>query len=233
MNKLAKIAPLAALLSILFSSQASAVTINFIDLTEKAGGLGESSWSTLSATDHPDLNVFGLKITGHATNDLPNVTGTPDTEQFAYLDWGNAGLGVCKDAIGAPSGANPGSGANSCQPRSDDNVTVGEYLEFSFTQDVVVENIWFNNNHDGGFDALDKVTIGLFEYSVMTGYADGVNGIGPFPLSAGDILKVAYNNEEFYVSGMAVSAVPVPAAIWLFGTAFIGLVGFNKRRKTA
>lgn len=63
MNKLAKIAPLAALLSILFSSQASAVTINFIDLTEKAGGLGESSWSTLSATDHPDLNVFGLKIT--------------------------------------------------------------------------------------------------------------------------------------------------------------------------
>jgi hypothetical protein len=28
----------------------------------------------------------------------------------------------------------------------------------------------------------------------------------------------------------AVSAVPVPAAIWLFGTALIGLVGFGKRK---
>ena len=29
-----------------------------------------------------------------------------------------------------------------------------------------------------------------------------------------------------------VSAVPIPAAVWLFGTALIGLVGFGKRRKT-
>jgi len=28
----------------------------------------------------------------------------------------------------------------------------------------------------------------------------------------------------------SVSPVPVPAAIWLFGTALIGLVGFNKRK---
>jgi hypothetical protein len=28
------------------------------------------------------------------------------------------------------------------------------------------------------------------------------------------------------------AAVPVPAALWLFGTALIGLVGFSKRRKT-
>ena len=32
---------------------------------------------------------------------------------------------------------------------------------------------------------------------------------------------------------LSVSAVPVPAAAWLFGTALIGLVGFGKRRKTA
>ena len=29
------------------------------------------------------------------------------------------------------------------------------------------------------------------------------------------------------------SVVPVPAAVWLFGTALVGLVGFNKRRKSA
>ena len=32
---------------------------------------------------------------------------------------------------------------------------------------------------------------------------------------------------------VSASAVPVPAAIWLFGTALIGLVGFGKRRKAA
>jgi len=34
-------------------------------------------------------------------------------------------------------------------------------------------------------------------------------------------------------TGATVPPVPVPAAIWLFGTAMIGLVGFGKRRKTA
>jgi len=33
----------------------------------------------------------------------------------------------------------------------------------------------------------------------------------------------------YYLASM--SPVPVPAAIWLFGTALIGLVGFGKRRK--
>lgn len=33
--------------------------------------------------------------------------------------------------------------------------------------------------------------------------------------------------------GGGVSAIPVPAAVWLFGTALIGLVGFSKRREAA
>ncbi len=33
-----------------------------------------------------------------------------------------------------------------------------------------------------------------------------------------------------YAKWTRVSAVPIPAAIWLFGTALIGLVGFGKRR---
>jgi hypothetical protein len=35
------------------------------------------------------------------------------------------------------------------------------------------------------------------------------------------------------VNSRVVPAVPVPAAVWLFGTALIGLVGFGKRRKVA
>jgi hypothetical protein len=40
-------------------------------------------------------------------------------------------------------------------------------------------------------------------------------------------------NTTFAVWSPSVSAVPVPAAVWLFGTALIGLVGFSKRRKAA
>ncbi len=29
------------------------------------------------------------------------------------------------------------------------------------------------------------------------------------------------------------SAVPIPAAVWLFGTALVGLVGFSRRKQSA
>jgi hypothetical protein len=32
---------------------------------------------------------------------------------------------------------------------------------------------------------------------------------------------------------MQVSTVPVPAAVWLFGTALVGLIGFSNRRRAA
>jgi hypothetical protein len=40
----------------------------------------------------------------------------------------------------------------------------------------------------------------------------------------------AVDNFQF---GQSLSQVPIPASIWLFGTALIGLVGFGKRRKAA
>ena len=35
------------------------------------------------------------------------------------------------------------------------------------------------------------------------------------------------------LNGTPPGAVPIPAAVWLFGTALIGLIGFGKRRKAA
>jgi len=36
-----------------------------------------------------------------------------------------------------------------------------------------------------------------------------------------------------YLDNISVSAVPVPAAIWLFGTGLLGLTGFSRKRKAA
>lgn len=210
---------------VLSASMAQSAVVDFIDLTQSpTSGLGESAWGTL----HLDINGIGLDITGHATNDTPNGNNQVDNEQFAYLDWGRAGLGVCKDAVGA-NVAHKGSGTNRCSPASDDNVTVGEYLSFVFDADVVIQNFWFNNNHDGGFGNGDKVTIDGQQFNVTRGYAGGANGIGSFTVAANTALNVAYNNEEFYVSGMQVSAVPEPASIALIGVGLLGL-GFARKR---
>jgi hypothetical protein len=38
---------------------------------------------------------------------------------------------------------------------------------------------------------------------------------------------------QFYTGNTQLSAVPIPAAVWLFGTALIGFVGMSRRRKVA
>jgi len=39
------------------------------------------------------------------------------------------------------------------------------------------------------------------------------------------------SNDIFRVAGLDVTAVPIPAAVWLFGTGIVGLLGFARRRK--
>jgi len=41
-----------------------------------------------------------------------------------------------------------------------------------------------------------------------------------------------YSSVSFDNVRLTVSPVPVPAAVWLFGSALLGLVGFSKLRKT-
>lgn len=202
---------------------AQAGIINFISLTESPGGYGEGAWDALV------LNVGGatMTVTGHATDDT-------DGKQYAYLDWGNAGLGTCKDVVDDSMVNTMVSGrtANNCDPSSDDNITFFEYLRFVFDRDVVINNFWFNNNHDGGFDAGDMVKIGGTDYAVMTGYAGGANGIGSFVLAAGDYIDVGFSNEQFYISGIEVtSRVSEPGSILMLVMGLMAMFGIRRRKQ--
>jgi hypothetical protein len=68
----------------------------------------------------------------------------------------------------------------------------------------------------------------------LSGFDPTVDGQYDFFLTAldGTGAELARTDMSIIV-GAGASVVPVPAAVWLFGTALIGLVGFGKRRKTA
>lgn len=206
----------------LIVNAAHAGIINFISLTEAAGAYGEGAWSSLN------LASGGAKvsISGHASDDN-------DPTQYAYLDWGTAGLGSCKDVVNAAkvNTVNSGSSANNCSPSSDDNVTKKEFLRFIFDANVVITNIWFNNNHDGGFSSGDKVRVDGKVMSVATGYAGDTNGIGSFAVAAGHAFDVDYVNEQFYISAIEFAAVPESSALMLLSIGLLMVFGLRRRRR--
>jgi hypothetical protein len=52
-------------------------------------------------------------------------------------------------------------------------------------------------------------------------------------LGASDIMLTNSTGQDFSMGfDTTIPPVPIPAAVWLFGTALIGLVGIGKRRKT-
>lgn len=215
MKNFTKITSALALCTIISSANA-ALEIDFIDLTQNAGtGLGESAWNTLTVSDS-------------------GITADITASGFAYLDWGNAGLGDCGAlGSGATTGANHGSSANLCNPSSDDNVTVAESVTFEFNTDVDVK-FWFNNNHDGGFTAGDLININGTNFAAETGYLNDANGYGSFHVGAGEAFTISYENEEFYVSGFAATAsqVPEPGVLSLLVISLLGL-GIVRRRRTS
>jgi len=192
------------ILSIGSSSIASGATFDFLAY----GNALERGYSSFVKTED------GITVTATGKD------GANDA--FAYLDMGNAGLGVCKKL----------TAGNQCTPTSDDNVTSGEILSLSFDQSIRIDSITFKDaNHqtvllDGG--SLDFSVNGGVAGPMSLSLADW----GLFNGSTGSLFSFAHKDTQFYISSTTVSAVPLPPAVLLFG-ASLGALGFlgHRRRK--
>lgn len=107
-------------------------------------------------------------------------------------------------------------------------------------------NLYHDTNDSGLFDAGDTY---LADVLSATPYSDSLqtlpaNEQGPAPIaatinSAGFLAGPFNGNTIFFDIGSgnslhvtSVSAVPVPAAVWLFGSGLLGLIGIARRKAT-
>ena len=194
----------------------NAATFDFVAEADKpydAGVAGEQGFATYK------LEAGGIKL--EATGKFGSQAA------FAYLDKGNAGLGVCKILSGS---------TNQCNPSNDDNVTLDETLILTFDQIVSLDEVTFR---DGGHhqtfakDALFELTIdGIFQgASPLTATFLGPLVGKVFEFANFNPMANTDNDYQFYISTVNVSAVPIPAAIWLFGSAMLGFVGIRRNNK--
>lgn len=217
------VSTLVLLSGLTFAQGASSATFDFAYIAEYVPPYEYGS-SSISFSDG------GINLTASASN----TAGT--TAYNAYLDEYSGGLagglGVCKTL----------TTGNQCAPNSDDNVSGSERLILTFDQTVTITDTWFRNgDHGTSF------------YSDPNSTSDNILGIwidniyqGAFPLASlftldltgttfwfDNISGSSAADKVFYISQMNVSAVPVPAAVWLFGSGIAGLIGFGKRKKAS
>jgi hypothetical protein len=189
-----------------------------------AGARGASGWrhntdyglfQSTVATD-VNLNIQGLTQSG--TNFGYTIFKGVDTSTVAYAHHG-AWNGLNNTQPGAPTATAPNPAYNPALPISASNpLTIPGSVPGGNTNLSVADIVAYSiggetpsnlNNITFHADAGQVYTI------VLGGYRNGAWG----------------NTADGYV--LNVSAVPVPGAVWLFGSAMAGLIGFGRRNVKA
>ncbi|BCG63165.1 MAG: hypothetical protein methR_P0859 [Methyloprofundus sp.] len=209
------------------SSIANAISFNFEAIADNEPG-GNTYGVATGEYGSPSMTFSqgGINVTATGYN-----TNTPSTEYNAYLDSGDAGLGVCKTL----------TRDSQCNPGSDDNVTFGESLKLVFDQKVEITTTTFvNGSHGTSFNGLFDLSIDgtSTTETLVHSFAGPLIGTTFIFSNINTASKLISNDlREFYINTLDVklasapSSVPIPAAAWLFGTGFMGLLSMAKRRK--
>ena len=71
----------------------------------------------------------------------------------------------------------------------------------------------------------------IYNFSSLNSASFLAIGTSPRSGDLGPFLSISTGVSQFYINEIGFSAVPVPAATWLFGSGLIGLIGIARRKK--
>lgn len=158
------------------------------------------------------LTRDGITVTARGYNGAMQV--------FAYMDAGDAGLGVCKVL----------TASKQCNPSSDDNVTSGERLNLTFSTAVTISTLSFRDeNHGLRFDSTDRIDLKVDGVQLSDIQLPVSGGVYARTLT-GTSFDFIFDNEQFYISSVTAQAVPEPATAMLLGAGMLGLAAARRRR---
>lgn len=208
-------------------------------------GATAANAATLDFTAEANGNERGLMDGTVITMDGVDVTFSSNF--FAYLDSGNAGLGVCQSVTDFSNG---GSVNRCASGAGDDNITAGEVVTIGFNFAMTLSDLLFveeghqpfgstagSNDQtllfgvNGG--ALSRYTFGELAMATFEDVTNASFAFDDGSFTVGDDRGLARNAEQFYVGAATVAPVPVPAALGLMVAALGGLAGLRRSRKTA
>ncbi|MBT3045662.1 MAG: hypothetical protein AB2637_12380 [Candidatus Thiodiazotropha sp.] len=154
-----------------------------------------------------------LNIGGSLYNATIHTSGSFNTI------WDNNGNGVFGDSDGSIINHSP---------------TFWQSSNASLAAQAVIDALGTSDTYDGLHDRI-AVPYDTTASNTLV-YIDRFNGLtndelwGPTGLLPSDDYTILFpSNPIAYVSFENASPVPIPAAVWLFGTGVIGLLGFNFR----
>jgi len=149
-----------------------------------------------------------------------------------YLDYGNAGIGVCKNSLVS---AYPDSGTNnkcrtpdgSASAAGDDNLQFMEYLRLDFSELVTINDIFFRDSHHHNLNGIVQFAVdgGVFNSYLFT------NGLRPVLNLTGTTfdITIGANDNELYLSRLNVQPIPEPTTLVLLGLGIMGVISARKR----
>ena len=230
MNKYISLGLIAGLFAISFNAAALLIIDDATDTYSQPGN-DTGDFSTIAAYQAPSspgqvFTVLSLQVS-------PNESGSNSSSMGSLVDTlTNSGLSSPITSLVFGFGMNEPGNANSVLTITDLILTFARPSSpdaiFSLgAEDIQVDP--FNNSGASSSEALFKVDLGfdfLAEYTSLSAET--------FTIAA-TIADTSAGAEVFFLDGGltrdANNPVPIPAAVWLFGSALVGLAGIKRRTK--
>jgi hypothetical protein len=239
-----------------FSMSASAATVYMNDFQTAVGAGWSSADNTIRIAQAPNddfvrlfLGEFSNGTVSLSLTGLPeHVTTTVSFSLYLIRSWdGNDNTSVNNDPLGPdtwslgvaggpsllsatfsngnPAGQSysPFPGALSCNPGYDADYSPGTYNPMTGAAECY-SLLYFFNDPNLGNQAMDSV------YNLSFTFAHNASDL-VLNFSAAGLQGIADESWGLDNVMVQVTPVPLPAAVWLFGSGLIGLLGFAKRRR--